>query len=709
MKNINNGLRIVFVCIFFLNNSLLNAHGIHNEKFESFWKNNSIKITLFQQQQELKLSQNEMNAFVYNYFSEISNSSNQFWINARKNDTTSAYFNEITKEYLEAKNNIIVKIKNFERNKLQQNLDYKIIIDKYDAVLKSNALNTPGSLCENPGFENNSTLNWDVWLGDACLYDVTLSCNNFALSNFGAAIGASRIEILTTPAFDPFVPNNRLPVICPTGGNTSVRMENTVNGGNATQLKYTFLVDPQKPIYSYKFALVLEEPTNPHLLEEKPFFLVTFFDKTTNENIECGRYSVVADGEDIEFKNNDIFMPITPGSSTKFTNWQTKSMDFIDRPNHEIEVTFTVSDCALGGHFGYAYIDGDCVTDPITVGPCLAGGVRQLSVAGVFSDYQWKGNGIVGANKGTTIKIDKDGKYTLLRKSGNKCRSVESVIVNPCPVSPSPPPCQISINSHSIMACNSNNNLFDLELNFTVNNAPSNSVIKIQDGIVSHFIYSPFSSPHQFILPNLYADGKTHHIQISLFKDNYIADLAELCTQYIDIQAPSPCFTPLFPISNSCIGSFAPCPQATYVISAWVKEPNAPSGTSTYSNPHINLLYSGSSPNPPAIFASGKIIEGWQRIYYEFTIPIGTTALDIQLNTASGTALFDDIRIYPVNSSMKSYVYDPVSLKLVAELDENNYATFYEYDEEGTLIRTKKETERGIVTITENRQSNPKK
>ena len=58
---------------------------------------------------------------------------------------------------------------------------------------------------------------------------------------------------------------------------------------------------------------------------------------------------------------------------------------------------------------------------------------------------------------------------------------------------------------------------------------------------------------------------------------------------------------------------------------------------------------------------------------------------------------------------MKSYVYDPISLKLTAVLDENNYATFYEYDQEGTLIRTKKETERGIVTISENRQSNQKK
>ena len=39
---------------------------------------------------------------------------------------------------------------------------------------------------------------------------------------------------------------------------------------------------------------------------------------------------------------------------------------------------------------------------------------------------------------------------------------------------------------------------------------------------------------------------------------------------------------------------------------------------------------------------------------------------------------------------MKSYVYDPINLRLMAELDENNYATFYEYDAEGGLIRMKK-------------------
>ena len=52
---------------------------------------------------------------------------------------------------------------------------------------------------------------------------------------------------------------------------------------------------------------------------------------------------------------------------------------------------------------------------------------------------------------------------------------------------------------------------------------------------------------------------------------------------------------------------------------------------------------------------------------------------------------------------MMTHVYDKEDYRLMAELDENNYAIFYEYDEEGKLIRTKRETEKGIMTIEEKR------
>lgn len=157
---------------------------------------------------------------------------------------------------------------------------------------------------------------------------------------------------------------------------------------------------------------------------------------------------------------------------------------------------------------------------------------------------------------------------------------------------------------------------------------------------------------------------------------------------------------------KDCIGSFSPEP-GKYILSAWVKGEEA-NKNSSYENPEIEVSFVGSSENYP--FApSGKIIDDWQRIDGIVTVPADATDIVIKLDCQTGTCFFDDIRFVPVNGSMISYVYDPVTLKLVAQLDERNYATLYEYDEEGKLIRVKKETERGIMTIQENRDNIHKK
>jgi hypothetical protein len=109
-------------------------------------------------------------------------------------------------------------------------------------------------------------------------------------------------------------------------------------------------------------------------------------------------------------------------------------------------------------------------------------------------------------------------------------------------------------------------------------------------------------------------------------------------------------------------------------------------------------------------YSKSTIIDGWQKVEYRFEIPNGTTGdIEIRFTDNIGDySYIDDVRIHPFNSSMKSYVYDPLSFRLWAELDDNNYATFYEYDEEGKLLRIKKETERGIQTIQESRSSSIK-
>jgi hypothetical protein len=106
----------------------------------------------------------------------------------------------------------------------------------------------------------------------------------------------------------------------------------------------------------------------------------------------------------------------------------------------------------------------------------------------------------------------------------------------------------------------------------------------------------------------------------------------------------------------------------------------------------------------------GEIIDGWQRVYADFEIPGNAAQMTISLknNSATSLAYFDDIRMQPYHSNMKTFVYHPETQRLMSELDENNYATFYEYDAEGGLVRVKKETEKGVYTIQETRSSTAK-
>lgn len=154
--------------------------------------------------------------------------------------------------------------------------------------------------------------------------------------------------------------------------------------------------------------------------------------------------------------------------------------------------------------------------------------------------------------------------------------------------------------------------------------------------------------------------------------------------------------------AQGCLPKFSP-DSGRYFFSAWVKEA-APCYSSSYQNNEVNISFSG-APATYTFAPSGKIIEGWQRIEGEFHIPSSATRIYVELKSLSGNIYFDDVRIQPFNSSMKTYVYNWRTLQLMAELDENNFATFYEYDDSGNLIRIKKETERGIMTVQETRST----
>lgn len=169
--------------------------------------------------------------------------------------------------------------------------------------------------------------------------------------------------------------------------------------------------------------------------------------------------------------------------------------------------------------------------------------------------------------------------------------------------------------------------------------------------------------------------------------------------------SPSPVLKSVRANTSVLLPSFSPLAGKKILLSAWVKESQDCKCTA-YTGNQITLVVSGAGNTTVIAKPAGSIIDGWQRYEQVVDLPAGTDTLSLILQaTGDATVYFDDIRIHPYNANMKSYVYDPQSMRLMAELDENNYATFYEYDDDGTLTRVKKETERGVKTIKETRSA----
>lgn len=142
---------------------------------------------------------------------------------------------------------------------------------------------------------------------------------------------------------------------------------------------------------------------------------------------------------------------------------------------------------------------------------------------------------------------------------------------------------------------------------------------------------------------------------------------------------------------EDCLPSTFLVPNKSYVFSVWVKQdvsgadPFEP-WDQTFTEPTVSLAfnsgatiigpYNPSDANPSIGVYAGPIIEGWQLMEITFITPSAITDMNVELSAPNGPCFFDDIRLFPKDGSMKSYVYDPQNLRFVAELDERHFATF---------------------------------
>jgi hypothetical protein len=448
---------------------------------------------------------------------------------------------------------------------------------------------------------------------------------------------------IVAPNWSNLVPNNK-----------SIRLGNALGGAEKESIKLEYTIDgalPSKIVYSY--AVVLQDPGDSHAESDKPYFELKAYIEGEAPSA-CASFKIIAG----QGKSGYSY---TEGKTKLFKSWTTNVIDVAKLPGYnqsanpaqKLILEFITADCSFGAHYGYAYIDLNCEEPQIErKGP---------SCLGSFSTFS---STLIGNNK------KEDVKWTF-KHAGTPFLELSGTILT-------------NENGEKQITSNLPNVLIPSYLEsemFSVDDEYS-----IEAPKVAFYNFDDYTTLEADLEVDLHDDNNP--IQCSTLKSTTSFSVKNCETNIIKCK--------------DCITSFAPIPGNKYIISAWAREDaENPLG---YSKPTIGIVLNGVSKSFQ-FKPSGKVIDGWQKIESEFDVPEGTYSIGVELYNddvnSSQYVYFDDIRVQPFKSSLKSFVYDAKSQKMVAELDENNYATFYQYDEEGQLVRVKKETERGVMTIKE--------
>ncbi len=134
----------------------------------------------------------------------------------------------------------------------------------------------------------------------------------------------------------------------------------------------------------------------------------------------------------------------------------------------------------------------------------------------------------------------------------------------------------------------------------------------------------------------------------------------------------------------------------------WLKAPNG----QTDANQLLNINLNGAAINN--IEYVGRTGE-WAlyRVKIEGNqIAPNSNSLSVKSNQSD--IYVDDIRFQPYDSKVICYVYDTKSFKLLTQFDDSHFGLYYQYNDEGKLVRKMIETEKGLKTITETQYNSPK-
>ncbi|MES2132684.1 MAG: PKD domain-containing protein [Bacteroidota bacterium] len=298
----------------------------------------------------------------------------------------------------------------------------KYIKFKYNTY---STLGAPAAAPGNPSVQAPCT-NVDFETGNATGWTVTEGINANSLTQAGCCPNASTRFNVVAPAVDPTIPG--LQTVPPGGGNFSLKIgDGNTTGGSAVKVTQSFNVTAASSVFIYKFAVVLEDAG--HNCVDQPYFNISFTDCNGNP-IPCGAYNVVNSSASC-LSGDPTFVA---SGAYKWKDWTTRSFDLSGYIGQCVTIEFIASDCAQGGHAGWAYVDCSC--QPMTLslnGAAIAvgstnnficaAGTNTLCAPPGFTSYTWSGQGVNGMS-GQCVNVSASGNYSVtLGMAGASCSS----------------------------------------------------------------------------------------------------------------------------------------------------------------------------------------------------------------------------------------------------------------------------------------------
>lgn len=232
--------------------------------------------------------------------------------------------------------------------------------------------------CGNIGFEEGTANGWILTNGTVENVGSTVVYSNETTGIYANGHLVTKLS----DGNDPKITSEAIPMVAP-GSNYSLRLGNISQGGRFDRAKTSFVVGPDNTLFQYKFAILLENPTNDHEPYQKPGFNVKIYDAKGNA-IACSNY-------DIQLEATNTVDGFKSQGDFQFRNWTTGAMDLRDHIGETITVEVTAHGCTKRRHIGYAYFDAQCLKSEVKqASNCLdENGFMALIAPSGFGKYTW--------------------------------------------------------------------------------------------------------------------------------------------------------------------------------------------------------------------------------------------------------------------------------------------------------------------------------